>query len=117
MVVEEEGNDARLLALAPFARAEWGLASRLQSLAAAGPRSRVRQIYGAVDWSVVFGWLRESVHLTLGPEQEIAVQMALTAPVSILTGGPGTGKTHSLRAILTLARAKGLRCVLAAPTG
>ena len=43
--------------------------------------------------------------------------MALTAPVSILTGGPGTGKTHSLRAVLTLARAKGLRCLLAAPTG
>ncbi len=43
--------------------------------------------------------------------------MALTAPVSILTGGPGTGKTHTLRAVLTLARAKGLRCLLAAPTG
>ena len=38
-------------------------------------------------------------------------------PVSILTGGPGTGKTHTLRAVLTLARAKGLRCLLAAPTG
>jgi hypothetical protein len=46
-----------------------------------------------------------------------AVGMALTSPVSILTGGPGTGKTHSLRAILTLARAKGVRCLLAAPTG
>jgi exodeoxyribonuclease V alpha subunit len=37
--------------------------------------------------------------------------------VTILTGGPGTGKTHSLRAVLALARAKGLRCLLAAPTG
>ncbi len=43
--------------------------------------------------------------------------MALTSPVSILTGGPGTGKTHTLRAVLTLARAKRLRCLLAAPTG
>src|SRR5258707_8084661 len=43
--------------------------------------------------------------------------MALTAPVAILTGGPGTGKTHTLRALLALARAKGLRCLLAAPTG
>jgi len=43
--------------------------------------------------------------------------MALTSPVSILTGGPGTGKTHSLRAVLTLAQAKRLRCLLAAPTG
>ncbi len=35
--------------------------------------------------------------------------MALTAPVSILTGGPGTGKTHTLRVVATLARAKRLR--------
>src|SRR5204863_6461063 len=51
------------------------------------------------------------------PEQEAGVRMALTSAVSILTGGPGTGKTHTLKAVLTLARAKGLRCLLAAPTG
>jgi exodeoxyribonuclease V alpha subunit len=55
--------------------------------------------------------------LRLAPEQEAGVRMALTAPVSILTGGPGTGKTHTIRAILTLAQAKRLGCVLAAPTG
>jgi exodeoxyribonuclease V alpha subunit len=43
--------------------------------------------------------------------------MVLTSPVSVLTGGPGTGKTHTLRAVLTLAKAKRLRCLLAAPTG
>jgi exodeoxyribonuclease V alpha subunit len=43
--------------------------------------------------------------------------MALTMPVSILTGGPGTGKTHTLKAILALAQAKRVRCLLAAPTG
>jgi exodeoxyribonuclease V alpha subunit len=53
----------------------------------------------------------------LAPEQEAAVRMTLTEPVSILTGGPGTGKTHCLKAILALARAKQVRCLLAAPTG
>jgi exodeoxyribonuclease V alpha subunit len=43
--------------------------------------------------------------------------MVLTEPVSVLTGGPGTGKTHTLRAVLLLAGAKKLRCALAAPTG
>jgi exodeoxyribonuclease V alpha subunit len=70
-----------------------------------------------VDWAAAFGWLAERPGLTLAAEQEAAVRMALTAPVTILTGGPGTGKTHSLRAVLALARAKGLRCLLAAPTG
>ena len=112
-----EGGSDRLLALAPFARAESGLASRLQTLAGAGHRTRAASIFGGVGWATAFGWLRDRHGLTLAPEQEAAVNMALTAPVSILTGGPGTGKTHTLKAILTLARAKGLRCRLAAPTG
>lgn len=108
---------ARSLALTPFARAESGLASRLRGLAGAHRSTPAYRIFGSVDWSVVFGWLRDRFGLQLAPEQEAAVSMVLTAPVSILTGGPGTGKTHTLRAVLTLARAKKLRCVLAAPTG
>jgi exodeoxyribonuclease V alpha subunit len=115
-----EGATVRLLALAPFARAESGMASRLRALQAAGNRpgsTSTRRIFGGVNWEVVFGWLAERHGLTLAPEQQAAVQMALTSPVSLLTGGPGTGKTHTLRAILTLAKVKQLRCTLAAPTG
>jgi exodeoxyribonuclease V alpha subunit len=107
----------RLLALLPFARAESGLAARLQSLAAIGDCSRTAQRFTSVAWPVALGWLAERYKLQLAPEQEAAVRMALTCPVSILTGGPGTGKTHTLRALLMLARAKGLRCIQAAPTG
>jgi len=112
----DEADEVRI-ALAPFARAESGLASRLQALQGIGTRTRAASIFGGVAWDAALGWLADRHGLTLAPEQEAAVRMALTAPVSILTGGPGTGKTHSLRAVLTLARAKGLRCRLAAPTG
>jgi exodeoxyribonuclease V alpha subunit len=114
--VTDGAADGRVT-LAPFARAESGLASRLQALAGAGDRTLAAQRFGAADWTAAFGWLaaRHGLHLALA--QEAAVGMALTAPVSVLTGGPGTGKTHTLRALLALARAKGLRCVLAAPTG
>lgn len=112
-----EDEPARLLALAPFARAESGLATRLLALLARGGQNGGGA--GADDprWRAAFDWLARRHGLTLAPEQEAAVRMALTSPVSLLTGGPGTGKTHSLRAIVTLARAKGLRCLLAAPTG
>src|SRR5215212_8107568 len=112
----EETDEARI-ALAPFARAESGLASRLHALQGVGVQTRAASIFGRTAWGAAFGWLVDRHDLTLAPEQEAAVRMALTSPVSILTGGPGTGKTHSLRAVLTLARAKGLRCQLAAPTG
>jgi exodeoxyribonuclease V alpha subunit len=112
-----DGEPTRLLALAPFARAESGLATRLQTLAGASGHTPAGRIFSRVDWTAAFGWLVDRHRLALAPAQEAAVQMALTSPVSILTGGPGTGKTHTLRAVLTLARAKGPRCVLAAPTG
>jgi exodeoxyribonuclease V alpha subunit len=117
VAAHSDGEEERLLALVPFARAESGLASRLHALAGGWAKSRTIGVYGSVDWSVVFAWLRDRCRITLAPEQEAAVRMALTSPVSILTGGPGTGKTHTLRAILTLAKAKRLRAVLAAPTG
>jgi exodeoxyribonuclease V alpha subunit len=109
--------DRKMLALAPFARAESGFASRLQALHAATAHTALGQTFAATDWDVAFGWLVRRHGIQLAPEQEAAVRMVLTAPVTILTGGPGTGKTHTLRSILTLATAKRLRCVLAAPTG
>jgi exodeoxyribonuclease V alpha subunit len=110
-------SEGRLIALAPFARAESSFAGRLQELHAAAGRTRVGEIFSGVDWKAAYGWLAETHGLTLAPEQEAGVRMVLTHPVSILTGGPGTGKTHTLRAVLLLTGAKGLRCLLAAPTG
>ena len=46
-----------------------------------------------------------------------AVQAALTCRVTVLTGGPGTGKTTCTRSIIRLAEAAGARVVLASPTG
>ena len=49
--------------------------------------------------------------------QRAALRNALASKLSILTGGPGTGKTSILRALVEILRAKGVRVHLAAPTG
>lgn len=51
------------------------------------------------------------------PAQMRAIREGLTAPVMVLTGGPGTGKTTVLRGIIEALRREGRRVVLAAPTG
>jgi len=53
----------------------------------------------------------------LHPAQEQAVRMALTQPVSVLTGGPGCGKSFTVATIVDVAEAAGAQVSLAAPTG
>lgn len=55
--------------------------------------------------------------LSLAPEQRAAIQAALKERLSVITGGPGTGKTTLVRGILHLARAARLKVLLGAPTG
>ncbi|KPI02903.1 helicase, RecD/TraA family [Actinobacteria bacterium OK074] len=54
---------------------------------------------------------------TLTAEQRQGVLTAFTHTLSVLTGGPGCGKTHTLRTVVALAHALGLAVALAAPTG
>ncbi|WP_218004476.1 SF1B family DNA helicase RecD2 [Microtetraspora niveoalba] len=53
----------------------------------------------------------------LDDDQRAAVTMALTSTVSVLTGGPGSGKSHTVRVIAATVRAMGGSVTLAAPTG
>ncbi len=55
--------------------------------------------------------------VTLSDEQNRALKTALRAKVAVITGGPGTGKTTLLRALLNVLDAAGLKPTLAAPTG
>ncbi len=73
--------------------------------------------FADVDWDEGVGWLRGRTGADLAPEQEEAVRLALTSKVAVLTGGPGCGKSFTVRSIVELARAKKAKVVLAAPTG
>jgi exodeoxyribonuclease V alpha subunit len=105
----------RAIWLVPFHRAERALAAGLARLLDA-PVDRLAS-FQAVDWAAALDWLRLTIGVTLAPEQEAAVRLALTERVAVLTGGPGCGKSYTVRAIVALARAKRAKILLAAPTG
>jgi exodeoxyribonuclease V alpha subunit len=81
-----------------------------------GGRDRLAAFRNA-DWETAWRYVssRETVHLT--EKQREAVQAALTRRVAVITGGPGTGKTTTLRGIVRLVHAKNGKVALAAPTG
>ncbi len=101
--------------LVPFHRAEVSLAGQLLRLLHA--ETDRMPAFAGVDWSKALGWLRQQTGVDLAAAQEEAVTQALTERVSILTGGPGCGKSFTVRSIVALAAAKRAKVVLAAPTG
>ncbi len=62
-------------------------------------------------------WAEKKAGFAFADLQRTALKNALTSKVSILTGGPGTGKTTILRALVDILKAKRVRVHLAAPTG
>jgi exodeoxyribonuclease V alpha subunit len=101
--------------LVPFHRAEQSLANSLLSLL----RDRADRMpqFAGVDWVKALAWLRARTGTELASEQEQAVRLALTAKVAVLTGGPGCGKSFTVRSIVELAAAKQAKILLVAPTG
>jgi exodeoxyribonuclease V alpha subunit len=54
---------------------------------------------------------------SLSDEQQSAIRTAMSHPVSVLTGGPGTGKTTALKALIAALESAHKTCALASPTG
>src|SRR4051794_12362727 len=79
------------------------LAEQVRSLAAAQARLRAPE--------------QPEGDLVPAPEQWAAVRAAFAARMSIVTGGPGTGKTATIRLICAAARAQRASIALVAPTG
>ncbi|MEU9251318.1 ATP-dependent RecD-like DNA helicase [Streptomyces sp. NPDC048270] len=101
--------------LVPFHRAELSLVGQVRRLLRA-EEDRMPGFQN-VDWDKALGWLAGRTGATLAPEQRDAVRLALTRKVAVMTGGPGCGKSFTVRSIVELARAKKAKVVLAAPTG
>lgn len=73
--------------------------------------------FGAMDIFSLIEKLEVTSSITFAPMQREALFASLNNGVMILTGGPGTGKTTVIKAMLSIFGSMGLKTVLAAPTG
>ena len=99
------------LFLAPLYRAEVGVASHLRRLLKGPPP------WGVIDGDRAIPWVEALTGLSLSPSQREAVDTVLKSKVTVLTGGPGVGKTTIVNSILKLVERRSAKVLLCAPTG
>ncbi|NLK52376.1 MAG: ATP-dependent RecD-like DNA helicase [Syntrophomonadaceae bacterium] len=109
--LENEGEPNPLVYLKPFYIAETNLARRLTALKQVPAQVRSFAVEKAVTWA------EEKLKIQLAARQKEAVRLAVTQKVTVITGGPGTGKTTIIKAIIKILKALKLKVLLAAPTG
>ena len=110
LVGENVGGEPALF-LTPLFRAETGVAGHLGRLLAGPPP------WGSMDVDRAIPWVETLTGLTLSTSQRDAVATVLNGKVTVLTGGPGVGKTTIVNSILKLVEGRGGRVLLCAPTG
>jgi exodeoxyribonuclease V alpha subunit len=93
--------------------AERRVAAAIHRLLASPSGSRVQRFKGASDPLKLF----DSAAVLLEPEQREAIVQALKQKILVITGGPGTGKTTLLLALLKILQRSEIKFALAAPTG
>ncbi|MGB6011594.1 MAG: ATP-dependent RecD-like DNA helicase [Desulfobacterales bacterium] len=97
--------------LAKFHLCETSIASRLKTLLTAPKSIRNVTVENALHW------VQGQLDIALAENQAQAIQCALENKIMVITGGPGTGKTTIINAILKIFSRLGVRTLLAAPTG
>jgi exodeoxyribonuclease V alpha subunit len=97
--------------LPPLYASEKYIAARLKRIVRHAPP------WGAIDVDKAIPWVEKKNSITLAPSQREAIATALRSKLTVITGGPGVGKTTIVRSILKILQAKEVKVSLAAPTG
>lgn len=96
-----------------YYKAECSVAGKLAGLE--NPQTGLKPVGGNME--ALIAKVEGEMGATLSSEQKEAVKNALLSGVSIITGGPGTGKTTIIKALISIVEASGMKVAVAAPTG
>src|SRR6201997_2068843 len=110
-VVADDLEDRRCVFLAALYRAEREIAEKLKTLTAGKPP------WPAIDVDKAIPWVEQRTKLALADSQKAALRVALVSNVTVITGGPGVGKTTLINSLLKILIAKAVTIALCAPTG
>jgi exodeoxyribonuclease V alpha subunit len=113
--IETNGAQVDAIYLPMYYHSERG-ASRLLREIATG-LSALMSAWSKTKWPKFLAELAEDQQVSLTDQQQGAVKAALTSKLSVLTGGPGTGKTTTLRMVIEALRSAKRSFALASPTG
>jgi len=105
------GSEGEAVYLPALHTAEIGAAARMETLLAT-PVHRVD-----IDVDRALAWFEERHRIDLAEEQREAIRRAVSRKVLVITGGPGTGKTTLVNAVVEILEKKSRKILLAAPTG
>jgi exodeoxyribonuclease V alpha subunit len=92
-------------------RAERAVANFILDLCAADMKLPAMDVQRAVEW------VQEKTRVELAEAQQKAIKTALSSKLTVITGGPGVGKTTIVNSIVKILHAKNCKVLLAAPTG
>lgn len=110
MIVERILNERSFLFLPEIYHAERGIADRIKIMVEYPP------VENTIHPSEIYAF-EEASKIKFDDKQRTAIEYAVSKGLLILTGGPGTGKTTTVKGIIQLMENRDLKVALAAPTG
>lgn len=105
----EDGNN--IIYLPPFYHSEVGISKRIYEI------STCKSAIDNIDLKTTLNEIQKRNQITYDETQISAIKTAVSSKFSVITGGPGVGKTTITKAIIDIFKSLNKRIILAAPTG
>jgi exodeoxyribonuclease V alpha subunit len=109
--IDEFKENYKAVYLAKYHVCETSIAVRVKALI------NIPKTIRKIDSDKAIDWVQKQLDISLAEKQEEAIKCAIDNKVMVITGGPGTGKTTIINAVLKVFSKLPINIMLAAPTG